>query len=209
MKQPIILNRRSESEGLVLSKRSASKGFTLIELLVVAVILTLLSVVIAQVFFTTMRTNSKTETVRDMKESGDRAIDIMTRLVQNAESIELPPESCKGGTIDTMILKNSDGGETTLACYPDDVNSIARIASTSSFQRVYLTGSNVTLFNKTDNTNTCAGTDSTLSFTCTPSADGTPSYITIGFTLRQKNSTASVFDTASGSFQTTVTLRNK
>jgi len=190
------------------------KGFTLLELLVVAVILTLLSVVIAQVFFSTMRTNSKTEALRDVKGNGDRALEVITRLVQNAESIELPelPAACAaypavGDPIDEITLKNADEGETKLECVADGVNGIARIASTSALpQTVYLTSANVTLIDPTLTTNAC--TNHALSFTCS-SVGGTPSYVTVSFTLRQKNSYASVVDSGSATFQTTVTLRNR
>ena len=189
-------------------KQITGKGFTLLELLVVVVIFTLISVVVAQVFFTTMRSNNKTEIVREVKQNGDRAMEIITRLVQNAKFIQLP-SSCPerplvGETIDSVSLTNFDGGQTILACEVKD--GIARIASTSASQTVYLMNTNVTLIDPVDKTNAC--TNHALAFTCTSVGD-TPSYITIGFSLRQKNSSASVVDTASETFQTTVTLRNK
>jgi len=190
-------------------KRFPAKGFTLLELLVTAIILTLLSVVIVQVFISTMRTNSKTETVQDVKGSGDRAIDMMTRLVQNAKSIHLPtsPASCNGEIFDTVTLTNADGEETTFSCI--ELGGVARIASVSgsvSPQTVYLTNTDVTLVDPTNTTNTCS--NNALAFTCTLVGD-VPGFITIGFSLRQINSSASTANTAAGTFQTTVVLRNK
>jgi len=186
----------------------SKKGFTLLELLVVAVILGLLSVVIAQIFFTTIRTNNKTEITRGVKESGDRALDIMTRLVQNAKLIDIPSASCPeypalGSPLSSISLTNFDGGETTLLCKEDD--GIAQIASVSAsaLQTVYLTNTDVSLSD--GSTNTCANT---LSFTCSSQGD-IPSFITIAFSIRQSNSAAALIDSASGMFQTTVTLRNK
>jgi len=188
------------------------QGFTLLELLVVSVILALLSVIIAQVFFTTMRTNSKTETVRDVKGNGDRAIDTMNRLIQNAKSVQMP-SSCPeyplvGTTIKKIILTNFDEGVTTLKCVQEVVGgvSIARIASSSATQTVYLMNSNVSVYDPIGSANAC--TNNALAFTC--SSVGTiPSSITIKFTLHQANSAASVVDTSSGSFQTSVIVRNK
>lgn len=188
-------------------KQILKKGFTLMELLVVVIILTLMSVVVAQVFFTTMRSNNKTETLREVKQNGDQVMETITRFVQNAKFIQMP-SSCPerplvGQTIDSVTLTNVDGGQTVFAC---EVNGgIARIASKSA-QTSYLTNTNVSLMDPVGKTNAC--TNHALAFTCT-SVGGSPSYITIGFVLRQKNSSASVVDTASESFKTTVTLRNK
>jgi len=192
--------------------KSHKKGFTLVELLVVAVILGLLSVVIAQVFFSTMRTNSKTEIVRDVKENGDRAIDTMTRLIQNAKSIELP-SSCPerplaGSTLDEITLQHFDESITILKCVESVVNgvTVARIASSSASQTVYLTSHNVSVFDQTGNTNACS--NNALAFTCS-SVGTVPTYITVHFMLRQANSSASVENISSASFQTVVTVRNK
>lgn len=201
-------NVHDELEGKSM-KHTNPNGFTLIELLVVSVILTLLSVVIAQVFFSTMRTNSKTETVRDVKSDGDRAIDIMSRLVQNAKSIQLPascPEGSPGAVFNTLTLINFDGGVTTLLCADDTSTGISRIASASASQTVYLTSELVSVFDTVDVINSC--TNHALSFTCS-SVGTTPSYVTIHFTLHQANSQASVTDSSTGSFQTTVSIRNK
>lgn len=190
-------------------KQIPAKGFTLLELLVTAIILTLLSVVIVQVFISTMRTNSKTETVQDVKGSGDRALNVMNRFVQNATSIHLPndPLSCDGGILDTITLTNLDGGETTFTC--TELDGVARIASVSGTipsQTVYLTNTDVTLVDPVEHTNTCS--NNALAFTC-ELVEGVPGFITISFSLRQTNSSASTANTASETFQTTVGLRNK
>ncbi|HCM82688.1 MAG: hypothetical protein UW37_C0021G0005 [Candidatus Gottesmanbacteria bacterium GW2011_GWA2_44_17] len=190
-------------------KKRFSFGFTLLELLVTAVIMMFLSIIITQVFFSTMRTNSKTETVRSVKENGDRAIEILTRLVQRASLIQLPvscPEYTApvGDTLDEVRLTNADETQTILQCI--DVDGAARIASVSATQTIYLTDSSVSLVDPVALTNTC--TNHALAFTCAAVA-GVPSYITVSFTLRQKDSSESVEGKASDTFQTTVTLRNK
>jgi prepilin-type N-terminal cleavage/methylation domain-containing protein len=202
--------RRNFSEGGSLGVGgSVPKGFTLIELLVVSVILTLLSIVIAQIFFTSIRTNTKTGTIQEVKASGDRAIEMMSRLVQNAPSIQLPascPEDATGSELDSITLINFDEGETTLSCVDDAERGIARIASVSAAQTVYLTQENVSVFDAIGSANAC--TNHALSFTCS-SVGGTPSYVTINFTLRQANTQATMENTSSASFQTTVTVRNR
>lgn len=187
---------------------STRGGFTLLELLVASVILTLLSVVIVQVFFSTIRTNNKTDVTQDVKGNGDHSIEVITRFVQNAQSISLPascPERPAVGTaLDQITLTNWDDGVTTFGCIL--VGGVARIASISASQTVYLTSANVTLVDPVLHTNAC--TNHALTFTCSAAA-GVPTSITVGFQIRQKNSAASVIDQASQTFQSTVTLRNK
>lgn len=187
-------------------KRLPARGFTLLELLIVAVILTLLSVVVVQVFLATMRTNSKSEVVQDVKASGDHAIEMMSRMIQNAQSVQAPvsPASCDGTPIDTVTFLNQDGGQTTLSCI--ESGGIARIASVSASQTVYLTGTNVTLVDSTGATGVCA--NHALSFSCLATG-GLPISVSIAFTLKQSDNGASVFTAASSPFQTTVVLRNK
>jgi len=48
--------------------RSGSKGFTLLEILISISIAASVSILIAQVFFTTSRTNTKTELLKDVKQ---------------------------------------------------------------------------------------------------------------------------------------------
>jgi len=192
-------------------KQIPKKGFTLLELLVVAGLFSLISLVLAQVFFTIMRTNNKTGVVREVKENGDRALEIMTRLVQNAstinQSVSCPNRPTPAPTLTTVALTNADGGVTTLKCVLEIVDgiTIARIASVSAgppAKTYYLTSENVTL--GTASTNTCAA----LSFKCNSVGD-VPAYITIAYTLRQKSTTSAAAEAATSAFQTTVTIRNK
>jgi prepilin-type N-terminal cleavage/methylation domain-containing protein len=187
-----------------------NKGFTLIELLVVAGIFSIVSVVIVQVFFTVMRTNNKTNVFRDIKQNGDRAVEIMTRLVQNASSINLTAVSCpergtSGPVLSEIVLTNADNGVTTLKCVESEVDGVlvARIASVSASQTIFLTGTNVSL--GTALANTCD--NNVLSFSCN-SVNSVPSFITISYILRQKNKASDIEGSTTSVFQTTVTLRN-
>ena len=187
------------------------KGFSLLEILVVAAILSLLSIVLTQVFFVFMRTNNKTDIIQGVKSNGDRALDTLTRLIQNAKSIrpvsdsETCPESPGIGHITEVMLVNPNNGETTLTCTEEE--GIARIASVSAAgQTVYLTDSNITLVENIGGTNSCS--NNALSFRCS-SQNGTPILLYISYTLQQKDASAGVNESASASFQTTVTLRNK
>jgi len=173
------------------------KGFTLLEILVAMGVLAILGTVIAQVFFTTTRTNTKVEISKDVKQNGDFAMEVMSRIVRNAASVTTVC-SDTGTATDTITVDNLDGGITTFECVLD--GDITRIASTSAGRTDYLTSSSLTL-GGTD----CTG--ATLQFVCMSPVDG-PTTVAIAFTLAQKGTPVDQFEKASASFQTTVAIRN-
>lgn len=182
------------------------RGFTLIELIVVVAILSLMSLVIAQVFFTTMKTNTKTELMKDVKQNGEYAIDNMTRMIQSAASvvgtcidIEETPTP-----IDEITVVDRFGTSVLLTCMDVGSPSVARIASVSGGVTEYLTSESVSLVSDGGDT-TCI--TSPLQFACT-SVGGTPSSIGVSFRLRQKNTAQSAEESADSQFKSTVTIRN-
>lgn len=171
-------------------------GFTLIELIVTVAAIALMSIILSQIFFTTLRTNTKTEILKEVKQNGDLAQETLTRMIQNAQSLSTICDTT-GVESTSISLVNPDGGTTVLGCADD--NSVARLASTSASGVEYLTSSNVTLGT------TCA--TATISFVC-KGGTGVPNSITISFTLSQVGTPVSQFDTSTAEFQTTVTTRN-
>lgn len=187
--------------------KSTKNGFTLLELIVVAGIFSAITFVIAQVFFTTIRSNKKTETYRDIKQNGDQALDTMVRLLQNAivvSASSCPDRSEAPAVLDSLTLTHADGTSTTLSC--DAMDGYARIASSSAGKRIYLTNENVSLYDAVASARDC--TNHALAFFCTSDGD-TPSVIRISYTLVQKQESASSYEQAQASFETTVALRNK
>src|SRR5574341_1852665 len=136
-------------------------GFTLLEVLVAIGIMALVGTLIAQVFFTTTRSNTKVEITKDVKQSGDFAVEVMSRIIRNAVSITtVCAES--GTTTSTITVTNLDERETTFGCLLD--GTVTRIASTSGTRTDYLTPTNVTLGGANCGT-------SSLSFVCTTPLD--------------------------------------
>lgn len=160
-------------------------------------ILAIISVVLSQVFITTVRTNTKTELLKDIKQSGDFAMETMVRMIQNAREVT---SSCSisGTALTSVSLINEDFGETSFSCLYDGTST--RIASVSANGTAYLSSDNVTLGGSS-----CG--ESTLAFTCYGSA-GIPTSITISFTLAQGGVAAHAFEQTSESFQTSATMRN-
>ena len=172
-------------------------GFTLLEIMVSIGIVAIMGVLISQVFFTTTRSNTKAELLKNIKQNGDFSVDIMGRMIRNANAITTTCAET-GSTTSSIALSNPDGGSTAFGCLLD--GTVMRIASTSAGRTDYLTNSGLTL----------GGTDcngASLSFVCTAPA-GQPTTVAITFSLAQKGTPADQFDRASASFQTTAAIRN-
>lgn len=177
--------------------RKSGAGFTLLEVLVAVGVVGVASVLIAQVFFATTRSNTKTELLKNVKQNGDFAVGVVNRLIRNATAITTAC-STTGTTTTTISLTNPDGNTTTLGCLLD--GAVTRIASVSATATDYLTDSALTLGGSA-----CNG--SSLSFVCT-TPSGQPTTVTVSFTLSQKGTPVAQFEKSSASFQTTVAIRN-
>lgn len=175
---------------------SDSRGFTFLELLVTMALIVGISVVLTQVFFTTTRSTTKTEVFKEVKQSGDFAMQTMERMIRSASSVT---STCSdsGSTMTSLTIVNPDNDVTTFTCALD--GSIAKIASVSAAETFYLTSDSVTVGGSSCST-------STLSFICTK-VSNEASKVRIEYTLSQKNSSGDQFEKATSTFQSTVTLR--
>lgn len=168
-------------------------GFTLIEILVSTGVLALLGLILTQVFVSTTKSNTKTEISKEVKQNGDYAVGVITRMLQNAYDITSACASA-GTSGESINLLNPDGGTTTFGCTSD--SGVLRVASGSAF----LTSSGVTLVGAT-----CA---EALTITCTSYPNESKS-VKVNFSLAQKGTPPDNYEKASAQFQTTVRLRNK
>ena len=181
-------------------RNTDSRAFTLLETLISIGIVASVGILIAQVFFSTTRVNTKTELLKDVKQNGQYAMEVMSRMIRSSIHIET---SCStgGSTFTSLDVKNSDGNVTTLGCTFD--STVTRIASTSATSATseYLTSSNVTLGGSS-----CSDSAMSLSFLCTTYIDQAPT-ITVSFSLSQKGTPPDQFEKASVLFQTTASPR--
>ena len=177
-------------------KKRTHSGFTLIELLVGVGLIALVGIFVSQIFFTTVRTSVKSELLKETKQSGDLALDVISRMIRNAASVTTACSE-SGTALSAISIKNPDSFITTFGCTPDASN--ARISSTSGTKTEFLTTGNVSLGAD------CAS--STLTFVCTALATQRTS-VKITFSLTQVGTPVDQFEKASTSFQTTVTTRN-
>lgn len=179
-------------------RKARRSGFTLLEILVSMGIIGLLSVVMTQTLYTTARSNTKTEILKEVKQNGDFVIDVMSRMIRSSLSVTSSCSSA-GTTTSSLTITNPDGRSTTFGCLAD--SGVTRVASTSSARTDFLTNSGVT----------AGGSDcssSSLRFVCTGSP-GAATSVQIKLTLAQKGTPVAQFEKASATFQTSVTLRNK
>ena len=83
-------------------------GFTLLEILVSISIIAFLLVIISQSFITTTKSNTKTELLNNIKQNGDYAMEVITRLIRSAKGV---PDSyaCDGTTPQrTLVVTDLD-----------------------------------------------------------------------------------------------------
>ncbi len=178
---------------------NVKKGFTLLEILVSVTIIAGLSILIAQAFFTTSRSNTKTEILKEVKQNGDIALGLMSRMIR--ESSQITSVCATAGTTSTSIsVKNPDSGITTFGCSLD--SAVTRIASSSGVTD-FLTSASVTLGGTG-----CTDAAMTLQFVCT-ALPGGGNTVKISFTLSQQGTPVALFQRAQSTFQTTVGVRNQ
>lgn len=170
-------------------KYSKNSGFTLFEVIIVIFLFSLISVTGTSLFFSIMRTTSKAEAEKEVKQNGDYAMTVMQTMIRNARQI-VP---CETGA-SSLTIVNQKGSTNTIGCFDED--GMAKIASDSGA----LTGSNVTVSTAGV---TCSG--STLVFNC---QNTSPQTVSIAFTLSKSSVGAKIEEQASVFFQTSVTLRN-
>jgi len=152
-------------------KKTIKSGFTLIELIVVIAILVVISTISLNILITILRGSLKAEITKDVKQSGDYALNILTRMIRNAHSIE---STCSGSST-SITIKNPDGGQSQFLC--DLTNNY--VSSTSAHLSPTpvpqpLTGQDFTLSN--------------CSFNCQQTT-GNPPVITVDFTLGKNTET--------------------
>lgn len=157
----------------------SKKGFTLIEMLVVAALLFTVGVVVVQLFFSSLKSGSKSTILLTVKENGDYALTVMERMIRNSREVQL----CSLGTV---RIRNPDENFTVFEC--DNLNK--RIASNgASLISGHVAVSCDSLFN-------CQLTNGKLT------------KIGINFTVSQNLPVPKLEETAQMDFTTVVTLRN-
>jgi prepilin-type N-terminal cleavage/methylation domain-containing protein len=166
----------------------AKKGFTLIELLVSLGIFAIIMVVGSTMFFSILKSASKSQAIQQVKQNGDYAISVMGQMIRNAVSlVECDPQH----NYITIQNPGAQIGETTFR-FCQEEQLIASMSGELNCRQGRLTSERVRLISG--------------SFTCDPF--WRPNTVDIEFTLGQTGLTVRPEEEAQVSFKTTITLRN-
>jgi len=167
------------------------QGFTLIELLVVVVIFIVLSTISLNILLTVLKGSLKAQVTKDVKQSGDYAIQIMTRMIRNAQSLE----SVCAGSSSSIKIKNPDEGETEFLCdYTQNYISSASAHLDPTPTPAPITSTDLTLVS------------GQCFFSCSQPT-GKPPIISINFTLAKDSATFRAEEQISIDFKTKAALR--
>jgi len=179
-----------------MAKIKMKKGFTLIEILVVSGVMVMFSLTIVGLFLSTIRGSAKTEVVQKVRQDGDFALKTITRLIKEADSVEVVGFGCtEAGTLpgSSIIVNDIYGGVATFSIKEDVGAEISRIASTSGSTDFFLTG--------------VTSEVSDMSFICYQRSSGNQ-IVTISFTLTiGAEEGAQVQEKEGQDFKTSVSLR--
>ena len=108
-------------------------GLTLIETLVATSLIAIISTTVAVIIFVLLRSVSKAQSIKEVKESGEAALSVIEKSVRDAIDLQ----SCSGPL---LIVNNRNGGTTSFYCDSDT----QRIASYSASEgTIYLTSNKV------------------------------------------------------------------
>ncbi len=176
------------------------KGYTLVELLAVTAIIVIVSGLIVGILYSTLRGGNKTRIISDVTQNGNYAISVIANTALNARSVTqvngVPINDCTTLRQGTSIqFEEENGNLITFAC------SLASqsIASTSG-----------TTTNDLIDTSAVKVDPATCTFSCAQNNANPYSnpIIKIVFTVSQKSNGNILENSATSTFNTSVTMRN-
>ncbi len=110
--------RINESTNLRIN--SHIKGFTLIEVLVVLTILIIIAVISGNIFVTTLRSNTRTQTSTNLKQKGDYGLMVIERMIRESTEVECISDN-------ELRIVYKDGQQTVFTCASNRVASNAAV----------------------------------------------------------------------------------
>jgi len=161
------------------------KGFTLVEMLVVTAAFMLLGVLLVSSLFSILKSNTKAELMKEIRQSGGYALSVMSRIITNGI---ITDTDCSAAN-SSIVVKNPNGGETTFECGGDPAYIASNSAQLTSTQQVKISScSNV--------------------FQCETIGENVRK-VTISFVLIQQGSSPRPEDQAQQTFQKVIVVRNE
>lgn len=174
--------------------KQLSKGYSLIELLVVITLIGIIGTITTEAFILGLKAQGKGDIVKEVKQNGDYATQVIESMVRNA--VDIDEAQCNNSS-QSMTIVNPDGFTTTFECnLANYIASISAVYPTPPFTQ-RLTSDKVVV--PVDN---C-----TFRIVC-PTPPLSPKYVFVNFTVRQTGVNAPIEQRSSLEYQTTVSLRN-
>lgn len=176
-------------------------GFTLIEVLVAVGLLITIAGLSSTLFITVLKNASKTKVDQVVKQEGDYALLVMSRMIRNArEVVEDTTYVCAGSSSQNEIaVKNADEGITVFSCQGDYLAS----SSGSLVNGSVVIGATDRLTSSRVQVLDCASV-----FTCLSGTEFEPDQVAIGFSMTDTLGSARKEEQTSLNFATNVTVRN-
>ena len=162
------------------------KGFTLIEMLVVTAIFMLLGVLLVNSLFSILKSNTKAELMKEIRQSGSYALDVMSKMITNSV---ITDTNCSVAS-SSIIIKNPGGGETTFECSGDPAYIASNSAQLTSTQSIKVED------------------DCSSVFQCEVVGENARK-VTIHFVLKQQGASPRPEDQAQQIFQRVIMVRNE
>ncbi|MBU2591908.1 MAG: hypothetical protein ABH867_03200 [Patescibacteria group bacterium] len=170
-------------------RNDLQKGFSILEVVVMIGILGLIGVIATGVFFTTLRSSTRSRVSENLKQKGDFALNVIEKMVRGASFLPDLSANCDGSDKSSISVVSRDGFTTTFDCSSD------RIASVSAQQETVVLLGDITRI------------DCDRFVSCVIGSGGSPEVI-IDFTLYQGGDPELPYEKSSINFHTQVTPRN-
>jgi prepilin-type N-terminal cleavage/methylation domain-containing protein len=169
---------------------SGRRGYSLIELLVVIALIGLIGSITTQIFLVGLRAQAKSEILKEVKQNGDYAMNVMESMIRNA--VNISDADCGNTPKTSITITNGDGLTTEFFCNA----STRTIASISAY-----TSTSQSLTNEKVAVTACG-----FRIVC-PTPATSPKYVFTSFTLTQANGNAQSDQRSTMTFEHTVSLR--
>lgn len=115
-----------KKKATALSEQSESNGFSLIEMLVVMAVFAVLTVVMTQVLFVTIRGSKKSDATVRVRQNLESAVSSMERQLHNAVDVPV----CPNPDVSTLTLEDINNETTIFSCI--NIGNNGYIASNSA-----------------------------------------------------------------------------
>lgn len=174
-----------------MKQKSRQEGFTIIEILVSVALLAVIGLMMNVILLNSMRAILKSQSVKEVKQTGDFAMSTILQRLRNATAIT----PCVAGA-GNVIIQNPDGSSTTFSVVEQPPGSGVRkiLADTNGSIQAMTTSNDVTV-----------NTMNSLLFSCNSSTGK----VSVSFTLDHVHTENLPFEErASIPYTSTVILRN-